>query len=70
MATIRITQGSHEVVSIVQNGRYSSRLYVNVKPEFGHDSTATTIAAKHTTEAGMRKWAQKVLNPAPVTVQA
>jgi hypothetical protein len=57
MQTIETTKGSRKVIS-TSNGEgydWSSRLYVN------GGETATLICAKHKSEAGVRKWAAKVL---------
>lgn len=54
---IETTAGSRKVISF-RNGEgytWSSRLYVN------HGETATLTSAKHKSEAGVRKWAAKVL---------
>lgn len=57
MATIKITSGSRIVISSrnEEGCIWSSRLYVN------NGETATLIAAKHSTENGVRKWAAKAL---------
>jgi len=63
MKTIRTANstGRHEVVTTVDEGRYSSRLYVNVDHSRGEFGDATLICKKHTTEAGAMRWARKVL---------
>jgi hypothetical protein len=57
MQTITIKQGSRVVIATRndEGSRWGSRLYVN------GGETATLQAAKHKTEAGVRKWAETVL---------
>jgi hypothetical protein len=54
--------GSKTVVTNEQNGRYSSRLYVNCL-NLGNGcralGDATLTAAKHSSEKGARAWAAK-----------
>jgi hypothetical protein len=57
MQMIETAKGSRKVIS-ARNGEgydWSSRLYVN------SGETATLRCAKHKSEAGARKWAEKVL---------
>lgn len=57
MKTIKVQKGSKLVIA-TSNGEgfgWSSRLYVN------GGETATLISAKHKSEAGVRRWASKVL---------
>jgi len=60
------SNGSRTVVTYVQDGTYSSRLWVNCKPEVKNPAVdlgdATLVACKHTSEAGARKWAAKALS--------
>lgn len=49
------TNGSKQVVTTCQDGRFSSRLYVD------NGNVATLVTAKHTSEKGARQWATKVL---------
>lgn len=66
MKTIRTANatGKHEVVTSVDFGHCSSRLYVNVDHSKGDFGDATLICKKHTTEAAAVKWAHKVLTEA------
>jgi hypothetical protein len=57
--TIRTAKGSRVVVINEQDGVYSSRLWVNCSATDLGD--ATLVARKHTSEAGARRWAAKVL---------
>lgn len=63
--TFYTSVGSRTVVTHVQNGSYSSRLWVNCKPEIKNPSvdlgSATLTARNHTSEAGARKWAAKAV---------
>jgi len=59
------SQGTRTVVTTAQNGVYSSRLWVNCKPEVKNAATdlgdATLVCGKHRSEAGARKWAAKAV---------
>lgn len=57
MQTTTITNGTRQVVTSYEPeaGIYSSRLYVN------NGETATLQTAKHRSEAGVARWAGKVL---------
>lgn len=55
MTTFTIQKGTRQVMVIKQGDRYSARLFVN------DGETATTTAWKGKTEAGVRKWAAKVM---------
>jgi hypothetical protein len=62
--TIKIAAGSRVVIARRNDeaSNWSSRLYVNAREINGRvDGDATLIAAKHSTEAGARRWAAKVL---------
>ncbi len=54
---IEITNGSRKVIAYrnAEGGKWSARLYVN------DGETATLTCGKFKTEAGMRKWAAKVM---------
>jgi hypothetical protein len=57
MRQIEITAGTRKIIA-TSNGAgrpFTSTLYVN------GGETATLIRAKHKSEAGMRKWADKVI---------
>ena len=56
MAQIEIKNGTRVVVSVSNGFSWSSRLYVN------GGETATLVCAKHKTEAGVRRWAEKVFS--------
>lgn len=55
MSQFTTTNGSKQVVTTCQNGRFSSRMYVD------NGNVVTLVAAKHSTEKGARRWALKVL---------
>ena len=55
-AKIETRNGSRIVIGFCTGAGYDSRLYVN------NGNTATLTSARHKTEAGARKWADKVLN--------
>jgi hypothetical protein len=58
---MKIVAGSRVVVANRNdvNSKWSSRLYVNCVGDALGDATLT--AAKHATEAGVRRWARKAL---------
>ena len=57
--TFRTNCGSRSVVTHVQDGIYSSRLWVNcTESELG---SATLTNSTHRSESGARNWAGKVL---------
>lgn len=63
--TFYTSVGSRTVVTYVQDGSYSSRLWVNCKAEIKNPAVdlgdATLVARNHSSEAGARKWAAKAV---------
>jgi len=57
MLQLTITHGARQVVAFRndENSKWHARLYVN------KGETATTTASKFKTEAGLRRWARKVM---------
>lgn len=55
MNQTEIRRGSRVVITTEQDGRYSSRLYVN------HGETACLQNASHKTLQGAQRWANKIL---------